>query len=144
MAKVRVVLDANVCISALLWIGTPNQILRSVEAGDLAMVASGSMIDEIHNALMRPKFAKRIKDLSSSVSELMESLLGIVEVIQDPIVKPIIRDDPDDDKVLACAVTTRASCIVSGDTHILALKKYQDIPIFTAKEFWDTWLRNQE
>jgi predicted nucleic acid-binding protein len=38
----------------------------------------------------------------------MESLLSVVEVIPDLAIEPVIKRDPDDDKILACAVAARA------------------------------------
>jgi predicted nucleic acid-binding protein len=49
-------------------------------------------------------------------------------------IDPAILDDPDDDAVLACALAVLAQGIVSGDSHLLGLKHYQGIPIFTANE----------
>jgi predicted nucleic acid-binding protein len=63
-------------------------------------------MDEIREVLNRPKFAQRIHTLNTSVGELMESLLGIVEVIHDPPIERVIEHDPDDDTILACAVAS--------------------------------------
>lgn len=62
----------------------------------------------MREALARPKFSSRITALNTSVGELMESLLSVVEVIQEPGIEPVITQDPDDDKILACAVASRA------------------------------------
>lgn len=141
MPKVRLVLDSNVCISGLLWSGTPHRLIRAAEAGDLTLVTTPAIMEEVRDALARPKFASRIAALNTSVGELMESLLSIVEVIQEPRTEPIITEDPDDDKVLACAVASRAQWIVSGDVHLLAMKRYGGMPILTPKQFWDRWVR---
>jgi len=74
-----------------------------------------------------------------AVGELMESLLSVVEVIQEPRVEPVIPQDPDDDNILACAVASRTRWIISGDTHLLTIKRYGNIRIVTPKEFWDRW-----
>ena len=50
-------------------------------------------------------------------------------------VEKVIEQDPDDDKVLACALASRASRIVSGDGHLLALNSYRSIPIVTPAQF---------
>ena len=44
-------------------------------------------------------------------------------------------DDPDDDKILECAVTGAATYVVSGDRHLLNMKEYQGIAIIRAHEF---------
>jgi len=50
----------------------------------------------------------------------------------------IIKDDPDDDRVLECAVAGHADYIVSGDRHLLKLGSYDSIPILTVRQFLDT------
>jgi putative PIN family toxin of toxin-antitoxin system len=57
VAKVRVVLDANVVISGLLWTGIPHRLIRAAESGDFVPVASLAMLQEVRDALERPKFA---------------------------------------------------------------------------------------
>jgi putative PIN family toxin of toxin-antitoxin system len=128
------VLDTNVWISALLWSGPPNDILRIGESRGIVLVASPSIIEETREVLARPKFAPRIGALETSVGELVESLVTVVEVIDEPIAEPVIGADPDDDRVLACAVAGRARWIVSGDAHLLALKRYKRIGILTPAE----------
>ena len=43
-----------------------------------------------------------------------------------------VSADPDDDHVIACALSAQADVIVSGDAHLLDLKSYQRIRIVTA------------
>ena len=52
--------------------------------------------------------------------------------------KPVCRD-PDDDAVLACAVTGRVDALISGDDDLLTLKVFRAIPIMTAAE----WVRSR-
>jgi putative PIN family toxin of toxin-antitoxin system len=94
---------------------------------------------ELREALGRPKFRPRIETLQTSVSELMESLLSLVEIIEDRPIEPVVKRDPDDDKILACAVAVQAGWIVSGDDHLLSLKRYKGIPVVTPRQFYRTW-----
>lgn len=144
MAEVRVVLDVNVCISGLLWTGTPNRLIRAAETGDFTPVMTPAIIEEVRDALARPRFAARITALSTSVGELIESLLSVVEVIQETRVEAVIPQDPDDDKILACAVASGARWIVSGDAHLLGVKRYRGISILTPKKFWDVWAKRSK
>jgi predicted nucleic acid-binding protein len=49
-------------------------------------------------------------------------------------IAPAVSADPDDDALLATALSADAHLIVSGDAHLLNLKHYQGIPIVTAAE----------
>ena len=75
--------------------------------------------------------------ISTSGSTLDELVLGYAElatlVMPTPI-SPTILDDPDDDHVLACALTAGADAIVSGDRHLLDLHTFQSVPIVTPAE----------
>ncbi len=93
-----------------------------------------SIVEEAREVLARPKFAPRIAALETSVGELVESLLTVAEVIAEPIAEPVIAADPDDDRVRACAVAGKARWIVSGDTHLLALKRHKRIAILAPRE----------
>lgn len=125
----RLVLDTNVWISALLWSGPPNEILRLGESKRIVLIASPSIVEEAREVLARSKFAPRLAALETSVGELVEALLTVAEMIAEPIAKPVVAADPDDDRVLACAVAGKARWIVSGDRHILALKRHKRIVI---------------
>ena len=47
----------------------------------------------------------------------------------------MVKDDPDDDKFIECAVVARARWIVSGDQHLLTLNEYQGIRILKVEDF---------
>ena len=49
----------------------------------------------------------------------------------------IVKDDPDDNKVIECALTTEADYIVSGDSHLFNIKEVLGIKILKPKEFLD-------
>jgi uncharacterized protein len=114
-------------------------LLRWAEAGDVMLVTTPAIMEELREVLGRPKFRLRIRTLQTSVSELMESILSLVEVVQDLPIEPVVKKDPDDDKILACAIAARAEWIVSGDDHLLSLKRYRGIRIVTPRQFSRAW-----
>lgn len=64
---------------------------------------------------------------------MLADYLEAIELVE-PIEWPRVVRDPDDDHVLACALTARADLIVTGDNDLLDLHAYQNIPIITAAE----------
>jgi hypothetical protein len=60
VAKVRVVPDTNVYISALLWTGIPHRLLGLAETGELTLVTTPAIMEELREVLGRPKFRLRI------------------------------------------------------------------------------------
>ena len=139
MAKVRVVLDTNVYVSGLLWTGLPHDLLSAAETGQLVLVTTSAILEEVREVLARPKFVARMRTLSTSVDELMESLLSLVQIIQEPKVTPVVLRDPDDDKFVACALAARVRWIISGDGHLLSLGRHKNIRIVTPQQFWARW-----
>lgn len=139
MAKLRVVLDTNVYVSGLLWTGLPHTLLSVAETGQLVLVTSPAILEEVREVLARPKFAARMHTLNTAVDELMESLLSVVQVIQEPKVTRVVLRDPDDDKFVACALAAHIRWIISGDDHLLSIGRYKNVRIVTPQQFWVRW-----
>jgi predicted nucleic acid-binding protein len=70
-------------------------------------------------------------------AQLRQRYQRIVIVVEPATVPPTVLADPDDDHVIACAVAAKADMIVSGDSHLLALKKHQNIPILRVTDALD-------
>jgi len=131
----KVALDTNVIISGLLWPGMPNKLLKLAKIGNLQLCTSPALLKELSNVLREDKFLHRIVILNATVEELIAGLLELVEIFPDKIILPIVKADPDDDRVLSCALISGAKYIITGDSHLLNLKKWSDISILTPRQF---------
>jgi len=130
------VFDANVLISGILWRGIPFQLLRWAEEGSLRIYTSLEILAEIHRVLHYPKFQQYFDSQQASPGELFEKIASLCTIIQvDQTVKGVCSD-ADDKKFLSCAVAANAEVLVSGDKHLLDLKRYQSVRILTAREFY--------
>ncbi len=128
----RVVADTNVLISALMFGGLPGEFLELAFAGAFVLVSSPVLLDELDRKL-RIKFG-----VSAADADLVRNRLeGVAEVISTTLKLSVVKDDPDDDRVLECAVAGRAGVVVSGDRHLLKLKSYDNCPILTIRQFMD-------
>ena len=67
----------------------------------------------------------------TDVRRLIADFSFLVDVIDPDPIEPVVLVDPDDDAVLACALTARADVIVSGDADLLRLGRFRDIPVLT-------------
>lgn len=121
----RVLLDTNVLVSAVLFGGTPRELLRLVIEGRLELVTSRHLLDELEEILER-KFGFSRATAVETGSEL-ETLAYLVESTD----VPRVCRDPDDDQVLAAAAYGRAAVIVSGDRDLLDLGSHGGIEILT-------------
>jgi uncharacterized protein len=134
-APVRIVLDTNVVLSALLWRGTPYRLLEAVRQQErMELFTSAALLEELAEVLTRPIMTKRLAVLARTARQVLADYLEIVDPVTPLAVPPVVGADPDDDHVVAAAVHAEADFIVSGDRHLLALGTYRGIHIVTPVE----------
>ncbi len=128
---IKVVLDTNVLVSATFWRGKPYLVLRGAAEGKFKAFSSFAIINEFKHVLQRDFF------LSEPQSDhIIQTTMGIVEVVNPSSAVEVINEDPSDDKILDCALEANAEYIVSADNHLLKLREYAGIRIVTAEEFF--------
>lgn len=132
----RIVLDTNVVLSALLWRGTPYQLLATLhQRSNVQLYSSTALIEELTDVLSRDAATKRLALIGRSARDVLSDYIAAIEIVEPVIVPQVILADADDDHVLAAAVTARADMIVSGDRkHLLPLGSHQGIAIVDAAE----------
>lgn len=126
----RVVADTNVFLSALLFGGLPGEFLRLALTRKLALVTSAALLDELDEKL-RGKFAISDHDARTIRAKLEAN----AELVNPDLQLHVVTDDPDDNRVLECAVAGKADYIVSGDRHLLRIGNYEGIAIASVRQF---------
>jgi len=129
----RVVTDTNVLISAFLFGGLPSTFLELGFGGAFTLVTSAALLEELAEKF-RGKFAIPENKASAFLSQLSENAIQARPAIE----LDAVPDDPDDNRVLECAVAGEADFIVSGDKHLLWLGSYEGIAILTVRQFLQT------
>lgn len=124
----RIVLDTNIFISALLFTGKVYGLVNLWKDGKVTPLVSREMLKEIIKVLAYPKFGLEEGEIESIINE---DILPYIETVK--VNRPIrgICPDTEDDIFLSCAVNGKADVIVSGDAHLLRLKEFEGIPVFT-------------
>ena len=129
---IRVVLDTNTLISALLFSGTASRLVPLWQSRRITVLVSKAILEEYLRVLAYPKF--QLGDLE--IRELVEEeLLPFVETIRVRRRLAAVRRDPEDDKFLECAVASRAKYLLTGDRDLRELDAYRGITILTVGEF---------
>ena len=131
----KIVLDSNVFISGIFWKGFPNEIIKLAEKGKLEVFTTNKILEELLGVLKREKFKYLFEEGKTNINEVFEKILELVKICEHIKGVRIIREDPSDDKFLACAISCQAFFIISGDKHLLKLKKYQGVLIISPREF---------
>lgn len=134
----KIVLDTNVLISAIFWKGKPHEILTLAEKGIFRIASSNAILEELFGVLERPKFKPYLQQAQATMPDIQEKVLSLVEIFVSPNEVSVIQDDPSDNRILECALASRAFCIVSGDLHLVHLKQFREIPILTPSQFLST------
>jgi len=129
----RVVADTNIFISALLFGGLPGKFLDYALRRRFTLMTSKALLDELDEKLCG-KFA-----ISESDAQAIRAKIeGNATPIEPDIELSAVPDDPDDNRVLECAVAGNADWIVRGDRHLLRIGRYAGIAIITVLQFVET------
>jgi putative PIN family toxin of toxin-antitoxin system len=131
---VRVVLDANVLVSAALSrSGAPAGLLTAALEAEIELVACPALLDETARALASPRLRKRVA--AADAERLLDLVRELADVVPDPEgPAPIHSPDPADDYLLALAAREQVP-LVSGDEHLLGLRGRA--PVLSPREFLD-------
>ena len=128
----RVVLDTNTVVSALLFTGTASALVPYWQSQRISLLLSGPMLEEYLRVLAYPKFKLTAEDVRVL---LEEQLLPFAETVR---VRKRLRppvSDRDDWKFVDCAVAGRAAYLITGDRELRALGTYRAVTILGVGEF---------
>jgi putative PIN family toxin of toxin-antitoxin system len=121
---VRVVVDTNVLVSALINRGKPRiLVLKLLEKH--TVILSRQMLAELADVLTRDKFIVK----TSQADRFLANLVRKSKIVTPGSRFTVISEDPDDDVVLNTAYAGKADYIVTGDRHMLSLKEFKTIKI---------------
>jgi putative PIN family toxin of toxin-antitoxin system len=123
----RIVLDTNVLVSAIIADGKPRELLRRGIANQFSIVTSELILKELGLVLRRPKF----KTSEDEVNRIIIALMQTAEIVNVTTKLKVVEDDPKDNMVIETAYDGGAEMIVTGDSHLLALKDFEGIKITT-------------
>lgn len=133
--KVKVVIDTNVIISAFGWGGKPEEVFLLAEQGKIHNFITMDILTELARVVSYPQLGLP-RPLQRRIIETVFAVSSIVHV-REPL--RVIDADPDDDRVLECAAAARAAYVISGDKHLLHLKRFGEIDILSPHDFLVLW-----
>ena len=125
-----VVYDTNILISGMIWGGTPYDCIALAQRNIVEAVTCAEILDEFSE-----KLTTKFKASPLQAAEIVTELLTFHQSIKIANQLKGVTADPDDDKVIECAVVGGATHIVTGDKkHLLPLGSYRGILIVTAAD----------
>ncbi len=106
-----VVFDTNVLVSAVGWRGPEHELYERCRAGELAI--SPELLAELERVLRYPRLGFAEEEIEGFISDL----LGHATTVSPSRTVVVVEENPDDDRVIECALAAGARRIVSGDKH---------------------------
>jgi putative PIN family toxin of toxin-antitoxin system len=126
----RVTLDTNVYVSGLNYSGNPYEILEFARAKKMLVAVSDDILDEVKRVLQ-----ERFQWPQRRASQARRDIKAFSQHVTPTTPINAVKDDPDDNRILECAVAAGSDYIVSGDNHLLKLGHYKGIQIIRVADF---------
>jgi putative PIN family toxin of toxin-antitoxin system len=126
----RVTLDSNVYLSGFVFGGKPRRLLEMAIEGEIEVAVSDPIIQEIRRHLLgkfgwsEPRAARAVESIAEFAKHVTPT-----ETIDT------VPTDPDDNRVLECAVSAGSQTIVTGDDDLLRLVAFRGIEIVRVADF---------
>lgn len=126
----RVTLDTNVLASGLTRSGSAAaEIIRHWQDDALVLITSAHILDELTRAFAKPYFASNVSDVrAKALVQLVETNATVVEL---SVEVAGVATHPEDDKVLAPALSGEASVLCTRDKQLLKLQAFQSVGILS-------------
>ena len=131
MKLMKVVLDTNVFISSFFG-GNPRKIIDLWKNGKITLCLSNNILEEYIEVLRRLGLENE-QELEELLA-LFKKGFNLVFTKKTPQLF-VVKDDPDDDKFIECAVKLEADFAVTGDRALEAIKEYKGIKILSPYKF---------
>jgi hypothetical protein len=129
----RLVLDTNIVISALLWGGRPGELILARRESSIELCSSIPLIEELETVLSSEKLAPRLSATGLSAIQVVSTYMRDVTLVR-PAPVGRVAPDPDDDVVIGTAVAAKAELLVTGDKGLRSVRQYPGGRIVTVSE----------
>jgi len=126
----RITPDSNILISALIFGGNPLRLLEMALSDEVAMFVSDAILQETLRVL-RDKFGFSDERLVRAEKYITDC----TKRVNPAETLDVVKEDPDDNRVLECAEAAGCEAVITGDLDLLRLGKYREIRIMTVREF---------
>ncbi len=127
----KVTVDTNFLISATQWdYSVAHKLLKKLILSDTEIFTTQNILDETAEVLERD-----FEYNKNEAKNIVGKILLFAKLIEPKQKIAVIKDDPDDNKIIECAIESSSDYIITYDKHLLKLKEYKGIKIITPEEF---------
>ncbi len=122
--------DTNIYVSGLKFGGVPLEFLNHARSGAFRLAVSPAVLAEVRR-ILRDKFGWT----PDGLDDAFERIARFTTLVHPTVTLDAVPDDPDDNRILECAVTASSDYIVTGDNDLLRLGSYDGIEILRVADF---------
>ena len=130
----KIVLDTNVLISALINEGKPRQLLFRLIKSKHDLITSEEILEELAITASEPRIQKYVTQ--QDIADFLRDVATASKIVEVKSKFNIVKEDHDDDTILSAAFDSRASYMVSGDRHLLEMGRFRRTRIVTVDEMF--------
>ncbi len=122
--------DSNIWVSAFGYGGNPRRLIEMADAGEIRIDISQFIIDEVLRTL-RHKFEWS----ADRLQEAADQMTAVARKVAPSWTVHVLKEDRADNRILECAAHAKSDYLVTGDTGLLSLESFEDIPIVKVADF---------
>ena len=127
----KIVIDTNIFISSFFWGGNPKEVFERVVNGLDELIITDEILHEIAVVMSSSKFSLEKSEIDDYV-KIIERFSRKIKSVNKLVFS---SRDPDDDKILKCAISGDVDFIITGDKDLLVIKEYETIKIMKPKDY---------
>ena len=128
--RFAVVFDTNVLLSSTLWDGSVAQkLLQKMILSDVDIFSSSEILEEYQKILRRD-----FDYTEEKINKIMIVISAFLKIVEPKEKVDAVKDDPDDNKVIECALASGSEYILTYDNHLLKLNEFRGIKIIKPEE----------
>jgi uncharacterized protein len=128
---VRILLDTNVIVSALIWGGQPLRLIELAADGTILLYTSQTLLEELADVLSRSHLATKLVNKGKAIEQVLSDYAELAVLVEPKSVPRVFPSDMDDDHVIAAALEAKVDAIVTGDGDLPTLGNYETVEIWT-------------
>ena len=126
----RATADSNIWVSGLNWYGKPHELLNLARDGKIELAISDAILDEFSRILH-----DKLEWSDDRLNSMRAEVATFTKRVSSTETLDVVKADPDDNRILECAVAAGSGVIVTGDAHLLQLGAYRGIKIMKVPDF---------
>ncbi|MBS3092733.1 putative toxin-antitoxin system toxin component, PIN family [Candidatus Pacearchaeota archaeon] len=122
--------DTNFLISATQWdYSVSHKLLTKLIENNAEIFTTKEILDEFSEVLSRD-----FKYTAEEIKNIVDNVFVFITITEPNEKINVITEDPDDNKILECAVSSESEYILTYDDHLLKIKEFRGIEIITPEK----------